>query len=162
MREGRGLFYTACVEHPTRHRRARGGGLLREVAMLGSTCSARGGRCVQSSRWLGVCGPSAPGALGVGVAPSSRSCAAASVSSRRATTLAHLAAPLPRRAAVHSSQVGIDVASMQQRRVDNAARFERERARDLAEMMRINNAQADERACVDAHQAAALARNLQL
>ena len=79
MREGRVMWYTARawrLELPTRHRRARGGGQVREVAMLGATCSSRGARAVQSSRWDGVYVPSARGALGVGVAPSKRSVAA--------------------------------------------------------------------------------------
>ena len=163
MREGRGLFYTACVEVATRHRRARGGGQVRRVAMLGSSCSSRGGRDVKSPKWDGVCGPG--GALGVGVAPSERSVAAVTSAKAKPDASSRRAAAQPqRRARVRKVQARSkpqvvndgDGTSMQQRRVD-AARSEGARA--LPERDGIAKAQAAERA---RQQAVARSRSIQL
>ena len=93
----------------------------------------------------------------MGVAPSKRSVAAVSSAKAKPDASSRLAAPQPQRRAivriVHARskpKVVNDSTSMQQRRVD-AARSEC--ARDLAERIRIANAQAAERARVDTQQA---------
>ena len=156
------LWHSASVDAPTRHRRARGGGPEREIAMLGSSCFSPRWRCSASSSQHGVCA-SRVTALGVGVLSSRRSGAAVASSYNYKAASSRLAAPLTQRRAAaparSSPEVVIDVTMSMQQRHD-ARRCER--ARDVAERMRINEAQADERARVDAQHAAALARDVQL
>ena len=154
---------TAWVELPSRNAGPSRGGRLRAVAMLGSTCSSRSARGVQSLRWLGVCGPSAPGTLGVGVALRPRARAAVAASTRTTEDFPRVSAPRPHvraasRAARLAEKAAVERATLH-RRFD-AARAER--ARDQAERMRIADAQAAERARVDAALAAELARSEQL
>ena len=156
------MFFTAFVDAPTRNRRARGSGQMREVAMLGSSCLSHRWRGSTSSSRHGVCDSSVT-ALGVGVLLSRRSGAAVASSYNNVAASPRPAAPLTQRRAAaparSSPKVVVDVASSLQQR--HAAR-RCEIARDLAERMRINQAQADERARVDAQHAAALARKVQL
>ena len=70
---------------------------MRRVAMLGSSCSSRGGRDVKSPKWDGVCGPG--GALGVGVAPSERSVAAVTSAKAKPDASSRRAAAQPQRRA---------------------------------------------------------------
>ena len=68
---------TGWVELPSRHAGSSRSGRLRPVAMLGCTCSSRGGRAVESGGRDGVRGTKRASALGVGVPPGARSQAAA-------------------------------------------------------------------------------------